>query len=126
MPDIYFREAASQLFEKWSDAARAAASAGRKGRGKGLVSRKLAARKAFKQAGGKRKLSGPISVETRSYVSSHGRKPTGHGSWAFHPNRNISGGDKSIVWKTGSYKVAKRKAVRAARQRHWPSVNVLS
>jgi predicted ATPase len=54
MADIYFREAATQLFEAWSDAARAAAAAGRSGRGKGTATRAAAARAAFKQAGGKR------------------------------------------------------------------------
>jgi hypothetical protein len=55
MADIYFREAATQLFEAWSDAARAAAAAGRSGRGKGKATRASAARAAFAKAGGKRR-----------------------------------------------------------------------
>jgi hypothetical protein len=58
--DIYFREASSQLFEKWSDAARKAAAAGRKARGSGKSdasydARMGAARTAFRKAGGKAK-----------------------------------------------------------------------
>ena len=55
---------------------------------------------------------GPATVSTAEYESSHGRKPSGRGSWAFE----IAG---ETVWIPGVklYSDARREAVKLARER---------
>lgn len=51
-------------------------------------------------------------VETRPYVTSHGREPRGYGSWAFCPASHYSRGDylDFTRWFKGTYGEAKKQA----------------
>jgi hypothetical protein len=48
-----------------------------------------------------------VEFNTDNYEFTHGRKPRGHGAWAFVPKHLW---DNDLHWETGIYSEAKRKA----------------
>jgi hypothetical protein len=56
-----------------------------------------------------------IEVNTRTFEFSHGRRPRGHGGWAFGPTPDAQGDD--IIWAHGLYSEAVRQAKAVARER---------
>lgn len=65
-----------------------------------------------------------ITVNTRDFENSHGRKPRGDGTWAFR----LSGGayGQRLFWATGKYSAAKGQAVAEAKIFLYDTVQVLS
>jgi hypothetical protein len=64
-----------------------------------------------------------IEIETTDYEFSHGRKPSGFGSWGFAYRRDADFGE--IFWVYGSYLLAKQIARQRARTERQPTVHVM-
>ena len=68
-----------------------------------------------------------VKFDTRPYECSHGHAPRGRGSWAFHPDANVSAMSPEIIWTPSmTYAEAKKYARPLAAARGWDWLSVLS
>lgn len=99
----------TDFMEAWSDAARAAAAAGRKGRGQGTAARKKAAGAAFKQAGGKRSPYAQARQSVRRFA-----KQAGHDMYDSEDSLSLKGERKLKSAYKSLKTAAKSKGIKAA------------
>ena len=67
-----------------------------------------------------------VQVFTHVYFSSHGRKPSGTGCWAFAPRRTEDAASPDMLWSASlPYGEARRWALAEAKRRGWKFLFVM-
>ena len=67
-----------------------------------------------------------VEVNSDGFQFAHGRKPSGRGGWAFHPDFDVDPSSSEIIWANGTFTEARREAIKLAKARGWDYLSVLS